>query len=310
MNFASPFLDNVGLRKPATEKKTYSLPKAKQFKTKTTVECIRCGECLTTCCHNLSPILIKEAFDKNNMKKIKQLRADLCDSCEDCNFVCPARIDLNGSILKAKSSMRRLRAYSIAGSAVAKTVEVAAEKGFGVLEGKNVTILAGTGPVGQTAARIYASEKANVTITTRVITKGQAIAEKINKEVGAQRVKVVEVTKPEQTAKAIKDAEIILAAGAAGTRLLTAEDLNTSSTIKIVADINAIEPLGVEGLAPNDDGKELNPGVYGIGALTIEKLKIKTETEMINHATAERTGLFDHASAYAIAKEQNQKQPT
>ena len=309
MNFASPLLDNIGLRKPATEKKAYSLPKAQQFKTKTTTVCIRCGECMSTCCHNLSPILIKEAFDKNNTKKIKQLKADLCDSCEDCNFVCPSRIDLNGSILKAKSSMRRLRAYSIAGAAVAKTVEVAMEKGIGSLEGKNITILAGTGPVGQTAARIYAAEKANVTITTRVITKGQAIAEKINREVGAQRVKVAEVIKPEQTAKAIKDSEIILASGAAGTRLLSAEDLNTSSTIKIVADINAIEPLGVEGLTPNDDGKELKPGVYGIGALAIDKLKIKTEIEMIKLATAERTGLFDHANAYTIAKEQNQKSP-
>ncbi|HEX7482198.1 MAG TPA: methylenetetrahydromethanopterin dehydrogenase, partial [Candidatus Bathyarchaeia archaeon] len=115
---------------------------------------------------------------------------------------------------------------------------------------------------------------------------------------------------PEQTAKAIKDAEIILSAGAAGTRLLSAEDLNTSSTIKIVADINAIEPLGVEGLTPNDDGKEFKPGVYGIGALAIDKLKIKTEIELIKLATAERTSLFDHANAYSIAKEQNQKQLT
>jgi methylene-tetrahydromethanopterin dehydrogenase len=259
---------------------------------------------MTTCCHNLSPILIKEALDKNNLKKIKQLKAYLCDSCEDCNFVCPARIDLNGSILKAKSSMRRLRAYSIASAVVTKTVEVALEKGFGSLEGKNIAVLAGTGPVGQAAARIYAAEKANLTITTRQISKRQAIAEKINREVGAQRVKVAEVIKPEQTAKAIKNAEIILAAGAAGTRLLSAEDLNTSSTIKIVADINSIEPLGVEGLTPNDEGKELRPGVYGIGALAIDKLKIKTEAEMIKCATAERSGLFDPESAYAIAKEQ------
>jgi hypothetical protein len=64
-----------------------------------------------------------------------------------------------------------------------------------------------------------------------------------------------------------------------------------------VADINAIKPLGVEGLAPNDDGKELKPSVYGIGALAIGKLKIKTETEMIKRATAEPSGLFDYAIA-------------
>jgi methylene-tetrahydromethanopterin dehydrogenase len=194
--------------------------------------------------------------------------------------------------------------YSTAAAAVAKTFGAAIEKGFGSLEGKKVTLLAGTGPVGQTAARIYAAEKSNVTITSRSLAKGQVVADKINQECGATRVKVVEVTKPEQTAAAIKGAEIVLSAGAGGIQLLSQEDLNISLTCKIVADINAIKPLGVEGLAPNDDGKELKPGVYGIGALAIGKLKIKTETEMIKRATAEPSGLFDYAIAYTIAKDQ------
>jgi hypothetical protein len=192
--------------------------------------------------------------------------------------------------------------YSTAAAAVAKTFGAAMEKGFGSLEGKNVTVLAGTGPVGQTAARIYAAEKANVTITSRTMTKGQAVADKINAEVGAQRVKVVEVTKPEQTLDAVKGAEIVLSAGAGGIQLLSQAQIGASC--KIVADINAIKPLGVEGLGSNDDGKEIKPGVYGIGALAIGKLKIKTETEMIKRATAEPQGLFDYSIAYTIAKDQ------
>ena len=178
------------------------------------------------------------------------------------------------------------------------------EKGFGTLEGKNVTVLAGTGPVGQTAARIYASEKANVIITSRTMAKGQAVADKINKEVGAERVKVVEVTKPEQTAVAVKDAEIILSAGAGGIQLLSPEDLKKAKKCKIVADINAIKPVGVEGLGSNDDGKEFKPGVFGIGALAIGKLKIKIETDMIKRATEAPQGLFDYSIAYDIGKTQ------
>jgi len=191
--------------------------------------------------------------------------------------------------------------YSTAAAAVAKTFGAAMEKGFGTLEGKKVTVLAGTGPVGQTAARIYAAEKANVTITSRTIAKGQAVADKINQEVGAQRVKVVEVAKPEQTADAVKDAEIVLSAGAGGIQLLSKSQIGKSC--KIVADINAIKPLGVEGLGSNDDGLEIKPGVFGIGALAIGKLKIKTETEMIKRATHEPQGLFDYSIAYTIAKD-------
>ena len=195
-------------------------------------------------------------------------------------------------------------AYSTAAGAVAKTLGLSLEKGFGTLEGKNVAVLAGTGPVGQTAARIYASEKANVVITSRTLAKGQAVADKINKEVGAQRVKVVEVTKPEETAAAIKDAEIILSAGAGGIQLLSAEDLKKNAKkCKIVADINAIKPVGVEGLESNDNGIEVKAGVFGIGALAIGKLKIKIETEMIKRATAEPQGLFDYAIAYDIGKQ-------
>jgi methylene-tetrahydromethanopterin dehydrogenase len=195
-------------------------------------------------------------------------------------------------------------AYSTAAGAVAKTLGLSMEKGFGSLEGKKVTVLAGTGPVGQTAARIYASEKANVTITSRTMAKGQAVADKINKEVGSELVKVVEVNKPEQTSVAVQDAEIILAAGAGGIQLLGAEDLKNAKKCKIVADINAIKPLGVEGLGSNDDGKDLGSGVFGIGALAIGKLKIKIETDMIKRATEAASGLFDYSIAYDIGKAQ------
>ena len=107
MNFTSPLLDNVGLRKPTLEKKTPVLPKAQQFENVTTTECIRCGQCMVVCCHNLSPILIKEAYDKNNLKRVRQLKADYCDGCGHCSYVCPARIDLKASTLKAKVSIRQ-----------------------------------------------------------------------------------------------------------------------------------------------------------------------------------------------------------
>jgi len=194
--------------------------------------------------------------------------------------------------------------YSTAAAAVAKPFGAAMEKGLGSLEGKKVTVLAGTGPVGQTAARIYAAEKADVTITSRSLAKGKVVADKINAECGAQRVKVVEVSKPEQTAAAVKDAEIILAAGAGGVQLLTAADIAGATKCKIIGDINAIKPLGVEGIGPNDDNKEIKAGVFGIGALAIGKLKIKTEVEMIKRAVAEPQGLFDYAIAYTIAKDQ------
>jgi electron transport complex protein RnfD len=107
MNLTSPWLDKVGKLKPITEKVTPKLPKAKQFTSVKTTECIRCGACMRVCCHKLSPILIKEAFDKTDVEKLVKLQADLCDGCGHCSFVCPARIDLRSSILRAKAMLRQ-----------------------------------------------------------------------------------------------------------------------------------------------------------------------------------------------------------
>jgi H+/Na+-translocating ferredoxin:NAD+ oxidoreductase subunit D len=106
MNLVSPMLDRVGKLKPTTEKKEPKLPKAKQFTAVKTYDCIRCGACLRVCCHKLSPIYIKEAFDKMNVEKMAKLNADYCTGCGHCSYICPSRIDLKGTVLRAKSMLR------------------------------------------------------------------------------------------------------------------------------------------------------------------------------------------------------------
>jgi methylene-tetrahydromethanopterin dehydrogenase len=195
-------------------------------------------------------------------------------------------------------------AYTTASAAVAKTLEVSIVKGFGGLEGKTVTVLAGTGPVGQTAARLYASEKAKVIVTSRDLKRSTAVAGKINEEFKEERAKGVEAKTPEEVGTAIKDAEIVLAAGAAGVQLLPLNTLKEyGKNCKIVADINAVPPLGVEGLKPTWDGKEVIPNVFGVGALVIGTLKNAVETKLIKMAAESPKGVFDYKIAYQLAKE-------
>ncbi|MEM3597107.1 MAG: methylene-tetrahydromethanopterin dehydrogenase N-terminal domain-containing protein [Candidatus Bathyarchaeia archaeon] len=194
-------------------------------------------------------------------------------------------------------------AYTTASAAVAKTLELSVEKSFGGLEGKNVTVLAGTGPVGQTAARLYASEKANVIVTSRELQKASSIAVKINEEFEEERARGVEAQTPDEIGKAIENADIVLSAGAAGTQLLPLDVLKEyGRKCRIVADINAIPPLGVEGLKSKAEGEEFLPKVFGIGALAIGKLKNKVEVELIKRAAEEPKGVFDYKMAYEIAK--------
>jgi hypothetical protein len=194
-------------------------------------------------------------------------------------------------------------AYSTAAAVVAKSLELSLIKGFGKLEGRSVAVLAGTGPVGQTAARLYASEKANVIVTSRDLQRASEVAAKINEDALSESVRGFQAQTPEETGKAVADAEIILSAGAAGTQLLPLNTLKEyGRKCKIVADINAIPPLGVEGLKSTAEGEEVLPNVFGLGALAIGKLKIKVEAELIKRAAEEPKGIFDYKVAYEIAK--------
>jgi electron transport complex protein RnfD len=109
MNLTSPALDRVGRLKPTTETKEPKLPRAQSFapeKVKT-FQCIRCGACMRGCCHGLSPILIKQAFDKMNIDQMSKLNADYCTGCGHCSYLCPSRIDLKGSVLRSKAMLRQ-----------------------------------------------------------------------------------------------------------------------------------------------------------------------------------------------------------
>jgi methylene-tetrahydromethanopterin dehydrogenase len=194
--------------------------------------------------------------------------------------------------------------YTTASAAVVKTLEVLRKLGLGGIEGKNVTVLAGTGPVGVAAAWLYAAEKAvEVIVTSREITRAQKVASKINEELKTDVVKPFQARTPEDVGKAIENADIVLATGAPGVQLLPLNTLKTyGKKVKVVADCNAVPPYGIEGLDPKWDGKEVIPGVYGVGALVIGTLKNKIEAELIKKALQESKGIFDFRTAYEIGK--------
>ena len=106
MNLTCPILDRIGVPKIIKER-TYcaKLPKAKKFESVMTTQCIRCGRCLYVCSGRIPTILIKEASDKRDWKRVEKLGAGYCQQCGTCSFVCPARIDLKGAMLAAREKV-------------------------------------------------------------------------------------------------------------------------------------------------------------------------------------------------------------
>lgn len=190
-----------------------------------------------------------------------------------------------------------------ASAAVAKTLGLSIKKGFGDFGGKVVTVLAGTGPVGRMAAYLYAKEGADVILTSRSSERAALVAGEVNKEVGALKVRGMKAASSDEVGTCIKDADIVLSTGAPGVQLLPLDVLKRYGTrCKIVADVNAVPPLGVEGLRSDQEDVEILPGVWGIGALPIGSFKNQVEAQLFKQAVEAPKGIFDYKIAYEIAK--------
>ena len=187
------------------------------------------------------------------------------------------------------------------GSNTTAAAGVALLEKAGKLKGQKAVVLAGTGPVGMRAAAFFGQEGADVTITSRQQARANQAAKAIKSRFGVD-VTPVEAADDAARAKAVKDANIVFAAGAIGVQLLKAGDWQNNGTIEMLADVNAQPPLGIEGVEATDKAKERS-GKVVFGALGIGGLKLKLHRGCIGKLFDSSDGVLDAEEIYALAKE-------
>ncbi len=170
----------------------------------------------------------------------------------------------------------------------------------GNLSGLNSTILAGTGPVGQRISVLLAKEGCNVTLTSRRLNNAKNACEMIKKRYDVE-IKSFEANNEKTTKEAISDSDIVITTGPEGVRLLSKE-IWSKSPVKVLADINAVPPYGIEGVDLRDDCKEIEEGRIGIGALAVGGLKMKCHRELVKKLFEKKGVVFDLEKVYGIAE--------
>ena len=156
-------------------------------------------------------------------------------------------------------------------TAVAAVVKI--EEALRDLQGKKVLILAGTGPVGQRAAGLLAKDGAKVTITSRKPEQG----DKARQFIGARfdvEVEAVALTDPAKLPELLDGAEVLLNSGPAGVQMVPRSAWTSAKSLKIAVDLNAVPPLGIEGVDVDDSG-ETREGVLTYGAFGVGNFKTK-----------------------------------
>jgi len=173
------------------------------------------------------------------------------------------------------------------------------------LKDKRVVVFGGTGVVAFASAVIATMDGAKATL---VGYDGPERVRKLAIESNARfevDLGYADGTTEEQKAELAHDAELIFAAGPAGRRLLTLAQLKSAKDLKVVADVNAVPPSGVEGVGVNDNATPIEgTNAVGIGALAIGNVKYKTEAGLFKAMIeADKPVYLDFRDAYKLAQE-------
>jgi methylene-tetrahydromethanopterin dehydrogenase len=86
--------------------------------------------------------------------------------------------------------------------------------------------------------------------------------------------------------------------------LLSLDQLKQAKKLKVVTDVNAVPPSGIEGVGVNDGAAPI-PGTkaLAIGALAVGNIKYKTEAGLFEQMIASDKPLYlDFRDAYVIAQ--------
>lgn len=161
-------------------------------------------------------------------------------------------------------------------------------------------VLGGTGPVGQRVARLLAGKAAQVTLASRSAAKA---ADAVHRIVAAlPQATVAPVTDRGPLAAAIAAADVIVAAGAAGVTLLDEAGRRRASAARVIIDLNAVPPAGIEGVLATDkarpDGQAVLYGALGVGGT-----KMKIHKAAIARIFTDTSAFLDAEDLLAIGEQ-------
>jgi len=177
-------------------------------------------------------------------------------------------------------------AFTTAAALVA-SVEKQLQAKHGIpLNNLRAVVFGGTGPVGLATGVIASLAGASTTIVDHLcIDTALQKADEYNALCGAH-LHGTYASSDADKARLVSHADIIFCTAKAGVQVLDAEILADAQQLKVIGDVNAVPPLGVEGIKRMDNGEPLrcatnSPNPVGIGALAVGNVKYQLQNRLL-----------------------------
>jgi methylene-tetrahydromethanopterin dehydrogenase len=194
--------------------------------------------------------------------------------------------------------------FTTAAAMIAVVEKVLKEKKGRSIRGAAVSIFGATGVVGTASGVIAALEGALVTLVGHDgVERVARHAAEIKRRFGVD-LAVADGSTAEKRAAILGSTEVALCAARAGVRVLDASQIATATKLLVAADVNAVPPLGIEGVDLQANGAPLGEhGALGVGALAIGNVKYRTEAGLFKQMTESKTALrLDFRQAFELAR--------
>ena len=170
-------------------------------------------------------------------------------------------------------------------------------------------VFGGTGPVGIATGVIASIAGAKTALVDHLsIDTAEEVAKAYSRRFGCNLFGAVAHNDAEKSAL-IADKDIVFCTAKAGIQVLNAAVLNAATQLKVAGDVNAVPPLGIEGIKRNDFGAPLVHagnalGAVGVGALAVGNIKYQLQNEMLKLLLETDKPLFlDFRAAFEKARE-------
>ena len=162
-------------------------------------------------------------------------------------------------------------------------------------------VLGGTGPVGQRIALLLARNKTAVWVGSRTRDRALDVCNAVKAKFPGAHIQPTAMSDADSLAKHPERFNVVIAAGAAGTRLVAREQITSHDRLRLLIDLNAVPPSGLEGVEPPDAGREVD-GLVQYGALGVGRLKMKIHKAAIQQLFQANDQVLDAEEVFEIAK--------
>jgi methylenetetrahydrofolate/methylenetetrahydromethanopterin dehydrogenase (NADP+) len=162
-------------------------------------------------------------------------------------------------------------------------------------------VLGGTGPVGQRVALLLVLHGAEVRVASRQLERAAHVVKLVQDKAPDGRLEPAAIDGPDDLSAALDGRTVVFAAGAAGVVLLPKSARVACKTLRVAVDLNAVPPLGIEGVEGTDKGVDRD-GVLGYGALGVGDLKMKIHRAAVARLFESNDQVLDAEQVYALAE--------